>query len=134
MAQVAHRCSVCQREGHALVASRTFSESGPKWSMSFSCSFCGNQTEADGGQGIPDDIRQALLADEGIWALHVNATGSQKTRAVKVIRSVRAVPVPGAARLLATIPGIPVVGTRTEVEYVKHLLELEGISSRASLD
>ena len=86
--------------------------------------------EADGGEDAPEDVRQAILAAEGLWVLHVEAEGSEKVRAVAALRYVLGLTMAEAGVLKGSLPGRVAAGTKAEMEHRRGLLAGRGMKAR----
>jgi hypothetical protein len=101
-----------------------------RWWLAFRCSACGSMLEADGGEDAPEDVRRAILAAQGLWALHVEAEGSGKVRAVAALRQVLELSMAEAAALKGSLPGRVATGTKAEMEYWRQLLAGRRVTAR----
>ena len=129
MAQVVHICNRCKREGIALVSEGISSIKGYVWGMSFSCAYCGSRVEAQGGRPAPPDVRDALISQDGKWALRVTTAGAPRMKAVRALRSALSLSIEDAAKLKASMPGRVAEGTRGEMEYLEWVLSQEEIGA-----
>ncbi len=128
VATVSHTCGSCGRESVAGVGQSTLG--GLRWWLAFRCSACGSMLEADGGEDAPEDIRQAIIAEQGLWALFVEAEGSGKVRVVAALREVLELTMAEAAALKGRLPGRVATGTRAEMEHRRQLLAGRGVTAR----
>lgn len=128
MATIDHTCARCRKTSRAFVRQQT---KGWRvaWSMSFQCSTCGDAFESDGDEA-PEDVRDAIIAEEGIWGLIVEATGTQRVKAIHSLRTGLNLSMEEASRLKGQIPGMLLRGTRIEMAHAQGLLAERGISCR----
>jgi hypothetical protein len=130
-ATVPHTCGACGRESVAGVGQST--ASGLRWWLAFRCPTCGSMLEADGGDDAPEDIRQAIIAMEGLWSLHVEAEGSERVRAVAALRHVLGLSMAEASALKGSLPGRVATGTKAEMEHRRQLLAGRGVNARVEM-
>ena len=131
MATVPHTCGSCRRESVAGVGQHA--GASLRWWLAFRCSACGSMLEADGDEDAPEDVRQAILAEQGLWALHVEAEGSEKVRAVVALRQVLGLSMAEAGAFKGSLPGRVATGTKAEMEYRRHLLAARGVKAKVDL-
>lgn len=74
MATIKTRCNSCGAEIDATVG-QGLGSPGVTWHMSYACPNCWDLLEADGGT-TPVDVRAAILAEDGTWALEVGPEGA----------------------------------------------------------
>jgi DNA-directed RNA polymerase subunit RPC12/RpoP len=98
------------------------------WNGSYLCSYCGSQIEVDGGEDIPEDVRNAILAQQGEWALNVTET-SRIVPILKVLREALHLSLGMIAQCKERMPGIVATGTRAEMERLHLLLLAEHLES-----
>ena len=97
-----------------------FGEGGRGWYESFHCPACDSTYEADGGTPMPEEYRQAVIAQEGEWALEATAVPS--VALLKALREVLPLSLAETLELKHRMPGEVRRGTRYEME--KLLLSL----------
>ena len=125
MAQLARRCEKCSGESSASVGDLMF-DGRLVWYESFWCPSCGTHLEIDGHDAAPEEIRKAILAQEGEWSLLVEETGKRRLLALKVVRTVLGLSLDEIGTLRTKIPGPLLKGTQAEMEYVRfHLLSAD---------
>ena len=112
MALQVQRTVACDRCGQP--ASQAFGEGGRGWYESFHCPSCGQAYEADGFTPAPEEFRQAIIAQEGEWALE--ATASPSTTLLKALREQFSLSLGQAQELKKRMPGELRRGTRYEME------------------
>lgn len=87
------------------------------------------------GHGVADfSVRQAILAETGLWGWHVPATGPALLKTLIQIREkldLKVLRVSGIAAIKNKAPGILAVGTRAEIELLVELAEDAGLDSLA---
>ena len=117
MATIYQRCPKCDREVPVTVG-QTWQYAGLRWSMSCLCPFCGAGYEADGRGIPPQDIRAAILTEEGEWQLQVPDATAPKTCIAKSLRNELNLSLTQAAQLIHQIPGVLATGTNAEMEWL----------------
>ena len=90
---------------------------------SFHCSQCGHRTEEDGAP-LYEALRQAIIAQEGEWALELTAPPTASL--LKALRTVRGLSLSELQALRAQLSGTLRRGTQTEVEWEAKLLRQQG--------
>lgn len=98
---------------------------GLRWSVSCSCPFCGNAYEMDGRGLTPQDIRDAMISEEGEWELHVSDSAAPKTRIAMVLRQEQVLSLAQTAALIRTMSGVSACGTQAEMQCLAHLIHAE---------
>lgn len=99
------------------------------WNGSYTCPHCGSQIEIDGGNDLPEEARNAILAEQGTWALSVSETKSHIVQVLKVLREALSLTMEVVATYKERIPGIVLTGTRAEMERLHRLLLAENFES-----
>jgi hypothetical protein len=102
---------------------------GLRYWAAYRCEHCGGQLEMDGIGLPPESFRQALLRDEGTWGLTVQASGPHAVLALKCLRAELGLTLAEVGALKARIPGTVRDGTRVEMEWLKRLLDANGVTS-----
>ncbi len=125
---VSRKCQSCERQITASVGQETI-DGRILWYESYSCPYCGYRLEVDGKDDTPDDIREAILAEEGEWALDVLETGPQAILALKVLRDALGLSLNEAKEVKDKMPGIVAVGTQAEMERLRYLLSFRKLQS-----
>ncbi|KLH96648.1 hypothetical protein ABER61_01010 [Brevibacillus formosus] len=95
------------------------------WSEAYSCTKCGNEVVSDDwGDPTPNEVRKAILEQEGEWEFFVLKPVENKAQILKNLRSALNLTLQGASSLLKKIPGVLMVGTFQEMLLLKKLLAL----------
>lgn len=128
MACLPHVCKRCSRPGEVHVGQSTYSGC-LRWYESFHCAHCGAAFESDGGADPPENMRAALLAEGGTWALVVDRV----PRVAVALRAVLGLTVAEAVTLAGRLPGRVATGTQAEVEHLGKELATHGVAGRAFL-
>lgn len=101
------------------------------WSESFRCLHCGCAIEID-GKGVAEfAVRQAILAETGLWGWHVAATGPALLKTLIQIRQKLDLQIAAIAAIKSRAPGILAVGTRAEIELLVEIATDAGLESLA---
>lgn len=120
-------CSRCGSPVQVAVGERVVRDN-MVWYRSYQCQVCGNRIEEDGRGTPPEEIRNAVLKQEGEWSLVVEGSGGPAV--LKALRHVLQLSVTDTAELRKRLPGEIVRGTRAEVERLVLLLDREGVQSQ----
>jgi len=99
------------------------------WNGGYHCTHCNNEVEIDGFGHPPDEVRRAILGEEGMWELAMYEPHERVTKAVKVLRQALDLSLQESAGLRDRIPGVVTTGTYVEMEFLKLLLYEEGIEA-----
>lgn len=97
------------------------------WYGAYRCGRCGNAVEIDGDANTPEDVRQAILREEGTWELVVSETGQRRLLVLKVLRGVFSLSLADVAQLRNHLPGAISTGTHAEMLWLQSLLAAEGL-------
>ena len=100
-----------------------------KWSISYLCPFCNTAIESDDFGFPPDDIRQAILAEEEQYQLLIKQPELNKVKTVKVLRDALDISITEASEILKRFPQPIVNGTRMEMIYLQEILKFEDIEA-----
>ena len=120
VAAIADKCQKCGREISIIVGQSW--RHGLRWSMSCRCPFCGAAYEADGRGIPPQDIRAAILSEQGQFELHVTDIAAPTICIAKLLRKELSLSIPQSSVLLRKMPGAVASGTRGEMEWLAHLV------------
>ncbi|GAA2156593.1 hypothetical protein GCM10009760_57750 [Kitasatospora kazusensis] len=100
------------------------------WDSEFSCGSCGTHACEHAGPGpAPGDVREALLAAHGPVRLRLVGPVPGLVPALKVLREVSAVSVQRARELVGELSHDGLLGTLSEMEFLKARLQLRGVQS-----
>ncbi|MEU3739812.1 hypothetical protein AB0E78_22365 [Streptomyces sp. NPDC032198] len=98
------------------------------WDSEFFCESCGAaMCEHAGPEAAPDDVRQALLAAHGLARLRLVGPLPSLVPAMKVFREVSGASLPRARELVRELSHDGLVGTLSEMEFLKDRMELRGV-------
>lgn len=98
------------------------------WDSEFSCDACGTYMCEHTGPGrAPDDVREALLSAHGPVRLQLAGPIPSLVPALKVVREVSAASLPQARELVGELCRDGLVGTLSEMEFLKARLQLRGV-------
>ncbi|MGB3511602.1 MAG: hypothetical protein WBA93_20665 [Microcoleaceae cyanobacterium] len=134
MALIIKRCSDCKKEIKIYVGQQIFGvDLQLVWHSSYSCSNCGTQIEEDGYDIPTDEIREAILAQEGTWSLNIRDIDSYSaTIVIKILRKTLKLSLSDAIKLKKKIPGKVMEGTKVEVNRLQQFLARHGFQSLVS--
>jgi hypothetical protein len=82
--------------------------------------------ETGGRWARPDEVRIAVLQQEGEWALVLAEPGTRATIALKLLRQALNLSLGEVGELRKRLPGTVVTGTRAEMERLLGILSAEG--------
>lgn len=94
------------------------------WSA-FRCTACGNAFEAD-GPAPPREIRELMLARDGLWALTIVADADARASTIRALSHHLGVSLRAALELVRQTPNEIATGTRVEMEYLADVLGKTG--------
>lgn len=104
-----------------------------RWSESYRCLNCHSAMEADGVGFLDESIRQLMLEKEGTWKLVIDIgelnNKVNKIRAFKNLRQSLNLSLKDISILQNTFPNL-IVGTKTEMEWLKAILASNNIKSK----
>lgn len=100
-----------------------------EWHETYTCARCGTAIMVDGIGIAPEEVRQAILREEGTWELVVPETGRRALLVLKALRTVFSLSVADAGRLREHLPGAVSSGTHTEMLWLQGLLQDEGLTA-----
>ena len=98
------------------------------WYANYTCSQCGFTIESDDTGFPPDNIRKAILKEQGEWCIRVDDLHS-KIVIAKTLRQYFEVSLKESALFIKKIPGYMMKGTQVEMQWIQSLLQSEGIQS-----
>ncbi|MED4729392.1 hypothetical protein P9597_14795 [Aneurinibacillus migulanus] len=95
------------------------------WSEAYSCTKCGNEVVSDDwGDQTPNEVRKAILEQEGEWELVILKHGENKAHFLKNLRDALNLTLQEVSSLFKKIPGALIVGTFQEMLLLKKKLAL----------
>ncbi|WP_189969719.1 hypothetical protein [Streptomyces violascens] len=98
------------------------------WDSEFSCETCGTYLCEHAGPGpAPGVVRQALIADHGSFRLRLTGPVPSLVPVLKVFREVSAASLPRARELAGELSRDGLVGTLSEMEFLKARLHRRGV-------
>jgi hypothetical protein len=128
MAIVRGRCRSCGSEIDVTVGQAVY-DGGLVWHKGYSCPYCGDKTEEDGRGPAPEEVRCAVLQQEGEWALVLAEAGTRATTALKLLRQALNLSLGEVGELRRHLPGTVVTGTRAEMERLVAILSAERLQA-----
>lgn len=87
-----------------------------QWYASLRCLNCGNAVEIDGDGGLPDDLRQLVLIQDGRWRAYLGGPGVASVEFRLALRRVFDLSLREAIARARGFPGVLAVGTKSEAE------------------
>ena len=99
------------------------------WHAEYACPQCGTRIIACDTGIPPERVRQAILADRGMWQLTISEAGSGRLLLLKVLREILSLSLAEVAELRDRLPGTVMVGTYTEMLWLHTLLSPLGLQS-----
>ena len=97
------------------------------WFLSYKCPVCGNAIEEDGVDDTPEEIRSAIISQEGEYGLFVTEGTQNVTALITTLRKVLNLDLKEAAMLKKLVPGTILKGTKAEMDRLEVLLKNDGI-------
>lgn len=98
------------------------------WSAGYHCKRCGQMMEEDGWGELPAEYREAVLRQDGEWALEVaSAEPRIKVEVVRVLRESLGLTVADSKPYFGRMPGQVMSGTQAEMMYLKKRLRARGV-------
>ena len=131
MAIVRERCRSCSSEIDVSVGQAVY-DGGLVWHKGYSCPYCGSKMEEDEQGPTPNDVRCAILQQDGEWALVMEEAGSRTTTALKLLRQALNLTLGEIGALRKRLPGAVLTGTRAEMERLLVILSSEGFDASVS--
>ena len=128
MAAIPTTCPDCSA-ACSLGVGQSFAPGELVWSESFRCTACGSAIESDGHGFPPPEIRDAIIASDGLWGLNVDLTGSERLSACKILHCDLNTDFADVPAMKNRIPGIVYVGTRTEMCWLQSRLSEFGFAA-----
>ena len=125
MATIEFACPRCKDLTLAVVRQR-IANGRLAWSMSFSCPSCGEQSEIDGENPPPRDIRAHLLRESGWWEVRPSE-GASVPRTLQALRGVLGAPNLDMMKLKMLVQQGAIRGTRFEMEFMRAHLSTAGV-------
>jgi len=89
------------------------------WHKAYFCAVCGSEMAEDGDGDLDSPSRDAVLEQEGHWALVVRSSGAQVIPVLKCLRDALGLSISGVAQLKERLPGPIAHGTRAEMEWLR---------------
>ncbi|MDC0832473.1 hypothetical protein CKA32_003558 [Geitlerinema sp. FC II] len=99
------------------------------WFASYSCPVCNIEIEEDGKGAAPEEIRQVLLREYGIWYLEVRESGKRALMAAKFLGAIVNLSNLEILKLRHKIPGRVMMGTQFEMIKLDRILKQNGFRS-----
>ena len=128
MAVLREQCRSCRSEVDVTVG-QAVCDHELVWHKGYTCPNCGGSTEEDGRGPTPDEVRCAIIQQEGEWALELAETGILVTMALKMLRQALNLSLSEVGELRTRLPGVVVTGTRTEVDRLLAILSSKGLKT-----
>lgn len=121
-------CPQCRRPACSTVGEH-LDRNQLVWFESFRCSHCGCSMEID-DRGVAEfSVRQAILAETGLWSWRVADAGRPLLEALSRIRQLLKLNLSDLAAIKAKAPGILAAGTRAEMELLARTAAETGLES-----
>lgn len=130
MAQISGQCQDCGSEV-IIYTNQNIWDRQLVWWAEYACQHCGFEIHLDDGGYPPEEIRQAILAEQGKWRLAIAETGRGRILATKILRQVMDLSLAEAMKLKNMMPGTIAFGTKVEIERLRIILASEGLAVEA---
>ncbi len=133
MPMLSRTCPECHSQSSSSVGDR-IAGAQLVWFESFRCPQCGYSLEVE-DQGVAGlSVRQAIIAETGLWGWRVPTTDPALLETLIQLRQkldLKALRVAGFAAIKRKAPGILAVGTRAEIELLVSIAKDSGLESLA---
>jgi len=97
------------------------------WSASYYCAACGDGVMVDGWDEPPDDVREALIAEDGLRRVRLDRDRQQPSRvALMSVFRRRGASLSRASELVAEVASAGLTGTFAEIELLSAQLAAVG--------
>lgn len=93
-----------------------------RWYISSNCSNCDFAEEVDGGDQLPDDLRDSVIALEGLWQLTLISLGDDPVETMKALKHVLKLSYRDVSALKVNLSTVIYTGTKTEMQFVRYKL------------
>jgi len=127
MAILKRACANCRREIDVHVGQRV-TDRGVAWSVAYTCPHCGATIEEDDVGPAPPDVREAILAADGTYELHLPSS-MEPMRAIKVLREALKLSLEETAEYRKRLPGALATGTHAEMKWLATRLQQDQVSA-----
>lgn len=132
MANIELECS-CSNKVIAQIE-QSYINGGMTWYLSYRCAVCKVMVEEDGGEILPDEIRNEILSQEGVWELKILENDKQSLlKLYKFLRVNLNISLQEIYQIKKIIPGVILKGTKVEVELIYTKLVSMSIKSEIKL-
>ncbi|MEG4069422.1 hypothetical protein QUA42_19165 [Microcoleus sp. Pol11C2] len=121
-------CGNCSKDIQMSVGQSVFDKK-VVWHLSSSCPYCSQAIALDNTHAIPNEMKKEILAKEGNWNLIVLEEEQPATVVTKILRQAMELSLAEAMNLKKKMPGSVFVGTKAEIERLRHLLAAEGLKA-----
>ena len=130
--RLAGMCRDCQKscEGWAV---QLVKEGRLRWEVEWACDDCGNSHDAGWGPA-PDDVRQLILNEYGLYRLRLEHADRPGGKALKAFREALAMTIKQAQGAAAELAADGYRGTFVEVSLVAKLLNKSGVNTTVRPD
>lgn len=129
MANMIVRCRACGAE-ISISVGQTLRKGMLIWHRASVCPSCGSQIEEDGRGDAPDDVRLAILHEDGEWTLIIESEVDLAVAGLKALRQAMDIPLGEVRRRWDCIRNGTMTGTRAEMEWLAAILRNENIFAR----
>lgn len=115
----------CNRCGNKMICNFGESISGYslKWYASYICDNCKNSMEVDGDNRLPDEFRDIVLREEGLYGLKVDFGGKDLVKVLSILRRYENLSFDTIMEIKKLAPGIIYNGTRKEIRRIQIILK-----------
>ena len=126
MSRVHGQCPACGGDADWYVSESIGAGADLLWSRALRCSHCGRALEEDFRGLPPPSVRDALVAQNGIWRLEI-VNASERARAVAVLRGLLGLDLKTASAMLKGRDRALWSGTQVEAKWLEQHLERDGL-------
>lgn len=123
-------CSSCGEIVKFYFSESLYSLYNRTWHGGYSCSKCGSSLEVDGTGKIEGELREIILAKDGVWGLNLELTGMELTQALFILRKFENLTIEDIKTMKKLVPGIVLNGTKIEMIRLHKILLEKSIDSK----
>jgi len=127
MAKLEMRCETCQAPVTAHVGQSSV-DGKLRWYYAYHCEKCDSTLESDDVGLPPDNVRELMMSESGLWRVVVSGGAEVKVKTLSALRRAFGLDLQQASRLARQFP-VVFKGTLPEAEWLSGILESEGLQS-----
>ncbi len=129
-------CPDCKKKIKCSFGQSNASGDVLSWHRSIECSHCGVCIEIDDKGFPPEQYREAIIIEQGLWQLTIQSDRTKSVLLAHILRQLLELDLKQAINLSKKIPGSIFSGTKVEMEWIcEHIVDgglIANISSCSS--